>query len=126
MGMGYGANYADIIDNGVIAKTCPEELKALDKAIENAEYDFECFAQEAQYGDFPDDMVEKAFDILTTAFQKKTGLGLNIGFHDQHDEGDRYDQVNGAFWSVDGVYELTEAGKKYEKYINRQMYVSFG
>ena len=129
MGMGYGASYADVVSDEFVEKTCPnelKELKELKEAIEASDYDWDSFAQEWQYDDGDDEEIESAYIKLTKAFEKITGLGVNICYHDQHDEGDRYDQINGAFWTVDGVYELSKAGKKYENEIDRKLFVSFG
>jgi hypothetical protein len=127
MGMGYGANFADVIDDKFVKETCPDELKELLAAIKAEDMDFEAFAQEAKYEDYSCSVVpEEAYNKLIAAFNDKTGLTVTLGFHDQDEEGDRYDQVNGAFWDVENAYQFTEAGKKYEKHINRKLYVSFG
>ena len=47
------------------------------------------------------------------------------------DEGDRYDDVNGAYWSVDGLYEETKKFKDFKKKfkkikIERSHFVNFG
>ena len=127
MGMGYSANHADVVDDKFIKKTCPDELKELLNAVKAENMEFEDFAKEAVYQDYSCSIVpEQAYAKLIAAFHDKTGLSVTLGFHDQDEEGDRYDQVNGAFWDVENVYQLTEAGKKNEKYINRKFYVSFG
>jgi len=126
MGMGYGADYADIVEESFLQTTCPLEFKELDKLLNKHEIDWEEFAREAMYGEYDIEEIEKAFVKLQNKFEKDTGLELLIGFHDQHDEGDRYDEVNGVYWHVGGVYELTEAGKKFEENINRKMFVTFG
>lgn len=63
---------------------------------------------------------------LREAFTKKTGLTLYLGFHNSSDEGDRYDEVKGAYWGVGGMYELTKAGKEMDKYVDRRMFVQYG
>lgn len=56
---------------------------------------------------------------------QNTGLELYLDYHDP-DDGDMYDEVNGVMWCVDGVYQLTEAGKIHHKQIQRKGWVSFG
>jgi hypothetical protein len=48
-----------------------------------------------------------------------------VNYHDQ-EEGDIYDDVEGGFFTVDGVTQLTEAGKKYEKDLTESYWVNFG
>jgi hypothetical protein len=64
---------------------------------------------------------------LQEAFKKKSGgLDLALGFHDSDDRGDRYDEVNGLYWWVDGMYQLTAAGKRFRKDVTRKFFVQFG
>jgi len=125
MSMGYAANFADVIEQDFVKKQCPQEfenfIQALDK---NEDITVESFAQNAQ--DFDEKSKEgKTYIELCEAFEKKTGLSLYISYHDP-DNGDRYDDVNGILWCVDGVYQLTKAGKKHQKQIERKFWVSFG
>jgi hypothetical protein len=50
---------------------------------------------------------------------------LEIGFHDS-ENGDTYDEVNGIFWNVGGVYRYTETGERYKDKIIRSFYVTYG
>jgi len=127
MGMGYGAGYADVVSDEFVKKTCRKEFNALDKLItDNEDVDWDAFATDAQYDQFEIEEIEEAFVKLTKAFKKATGLELGIGFHDMDDEGDRYDDVNGMYWWVDGVWVLSKAGKEHEKHIDRKLFVTFG
>jgi len=126
MGMGYGAGYADVINDEFVKKTCPDEIKKLEAVFISHFQDWESFAREAQYGEFENDEIKKAYLALTQTFDNKTGLELCIGFHDKEDEGDRYDDVNGSYWHVGGVYQLTEASKRCEQEIERKLFVTFG
>jgi hypothetical protein len=129
MGMGYGANYADVIEDKDVQKLCPKEYKAFDNAIDDNEgYDLEAIAREITFEGMESiaPKIKKAYIALTKAFNKKTGLELGIGFHDADESGDRYDEVNGAYWNVGGVFTRTPAGKKYKALIDRKFYVTFG
>ena len=111
MGMGYGANYADIISAEDVEKICPDEWKAFIAALETEEETVDSFAMEAMCDERP---------------EKKTQLEIGIGYHNSDDEGSRYDDVDGAYWWVSGMYELTEAGKKMEDIVRRHFWVTFG
>lgn len=128
MGMGHGANYADVVEDKFVEKICPKEWKKLMDAISKSDEfgSMEEFAQIKRYDDVGEDEATLAYNQLTDAFNKKTKLDLSLGFHDADEEGDRYDDVNGYFWMVDGVYSYTPAGKKYRKEIDRKLFVTFG
>lgn len=54
------------------------------------------------------------------------GLELFIGHHSQSDDGDCYDEVDGVFFAVGGVYQLTPAGTQFQDRIERKFFVAFG
>ena len=128
MGMGYGADYADVIEEKAIKKFCKKEFEIFMACVEGCKLDFEEFAQNSSYTQFDgyDKDLIKSYTNLYDAFKKKTGLMLELSFHDADSYGDRYDQVSGAYWAVDGMYQLTPAGKKMKKYVERCMFVNFG
>lgn len=131
MGMGYGANFAEVIEEKDIAKLCPKEYEAYSETLENSDVvdNLNEFAMEAsQGGDLSrfDNEFKKAYEKLINAFHKKTGLHLNINYHSSKDNGDRYDEVDEFFWEVGGMYQLTKAGKKMQKYVQRKFFVTFG
>jgi hypothetical protein len=125
MSMGYAANFAEVIEQEFVKKQCPEQFEKFNSALdENQDETLESFAQNAE--DLDEKSKEgKTYIELCEAFEKKTGLSLYISYHDP-DNGDTYDDVNGVMWCVDGVYELTPAGKKHQKQIQRVSWVSFG
>ena len=127
MGMGMAAASADVIEVKSIRKFCKDEYDAFIGLVEGCELDMEEFARNAEYDldDYDKDVV-KAYKELCSAFENKTGLGLNVAFHNSEDEGDIYDDVDGIYWYVDGMYELTPAGKIMEKYVERKNFVQFG
>ena len=131
--MGYGANYADVIEDADVAKVCPNEHKKLMSLIEKYGIDLEVLASAVASADTPlkskrnSEKIMKAYDKLVEAFGKKyKGAGLSLSYHDSQDQGDRYDDVNGAYWFVDGMYELTPIGKKLNHMVSRKMFVTFG
>ena len=129
MGMGYSACYADVISEENLIKLCPEDAGvffglfgdhggtcgSLEEAARSLQY---------QDGDYAD-QVESAYKELQRVFLIKTGLELNIGVHEE-DDGSRYDDLNGVYWAVDGVWEYTPAGKRFKDVIEKKTWVNFG
>jgi len=82
-----------------------------------------------------DDIVEDIFQDydklvinLKKSFNKKTGLTL---YFDSYDEegGDRYDNPgdkDGCIFCVDGMVQLTSAGKKFKDIITERKWTQFG
>jgi len=124
MGMGYGANYADVISDTDLATIVGEELTAFLNALDAADLSESDFIYN-EYSDAENPEVVDTYNRLITTFEEKTGLGLYFDYHSE-ENGDRYDDVQGAFWAVDGMYELSEAGKKLENKVHRCSYVTFG
>lgn len=72
-----------------------------------------------------------AFGKLRNDFTEATAVGdskleLGMGYHDSDADGDRYDEVDGAYFYVDGCYEPTPAAKKLlnDGTIERQWFVT--
>jgi hypothetical protein len=134
MGMGYGAAYADVIEPADIEQFCPKEWQAFIQAIEATEDDdgegktVDSFAMEAMYENLEtaDGDDAKAYVALCVAFEEKTGLSIGIGHHNSDDEGSRYDDVDGAYWWVEGMYMLTPEGEKVKHIVRRHHWVTFG
>jgi len=128
MGMGYAAAYADVIEDKYIKQFCPKEFEAFTGIVDGCELDLDEFARNAEYNflDGYDKDLVKAYENLCEAFKKETGLEIGLAYHDSGDEGDRYDDIDGIYWWVNGMYELTKAGKKMEKFVERKTFVQFG
>jgi len=128
MSMGYGANFAEVIEDKDLKKLCPKEFKALINALDQSDegHDLESFARALAYDEELDENVMSLYENLKTAFEKKTKLSLGLAFHDKEDDGDRYDEINGAYWNVSEMYQLSPAGKKLSKYVQRKFFVTFG
>ena len=74
-----------------------------------------------------------AWKALRTEFAEATKVGdshlvLWMGYHDSESNGDRYDEVDGAFFAVEGVYQPTPAGQSLlnRGMIERQTWVTLG
>jgi len=128
MSMGFGSNFAETISEESIAAFCPDELGKLVEAVKRV-MSWEDFASEAQYDDIQDEDIKKAYAELCNKFHDETGLGLYIGFHNSEDNGSSYDDIDGAYWCVDGVWQQTVRAKKFEKAghkIQRKFFVTYG
>lgn len=60
---------------------------------------------------------------LMEAFFQDTGIRLGVEYHDH---GDPYDEVDGLFWYVIDVYQLTPAAEKIKEHLRDASYTSYG
>ena len=144
MGMGYAAYHADVIEWDDIKKLVPVEAAEFEKRLATAGVsmsDF-CYAESLEDWDVmefsteDEDAIQKAVDQIADAWEKLAesftaattvdgaGLELEPRYHDP-DDGGRYDGVENGFFGVEGVYQLTPAGKKYEDIIDHRGWVEF-
>ena len=140
MGMGFGANYADVMEWSEIKKIVPKEARALERELKRASVSLDTFCQVVDredwgYAEIESDektieQITLAWDALAKAFTEATmverGLELVPRFHDADNQGDRYDDVSGGFFHVEGVYRLTPAATKFAGKIERKFYVTLG
>lgn len=144
MSMGYGANYADVIKTETLAQIVGDKalvddfVKQFDKyEPDNDGMDYLDLTDKLNAGKPDKDDSEELVDLynawvrLAGSFKKETGLTLFVDYHSRDDEGDRYDEVDGMFISVCGLYQPTAKYKKLkEKFgddvVERKFYVSFG
>lgn len=126
MGMGYAANCADVVEESFVKEQCPKEFEQFIQSLADREdITIEDVAQNAQYEN-EDSAVYRNYQSLCSQFEQKTGLSLYLGYHDRENTGDRYDDVEGVFWCVEGVFHFTPAGEKFKQHISRKYWVSFG
>ena len=152
MGMGMSACFTDAIDNEKLYKLFPAEhdnlMIELGKAYENKDKSAEKLAdvRPQTSGELLDEFAEaacndacgrddlderfagakKALDKLARAFKRKYGLVLTLCYHDP-DDGDRYDEVSGAYWDMDGLYVLSKGARKLGKgNFERKFFTHFG
>jgi len=128
MSMGYGSNYADVIEKSEVDKICDEASAILLAELLADGMTFDELAKLTDIEDYAEipDPILKAYETLQEQFEKFTGLSLGLGYHDVDESGDCYDDVDGGYFWVDGMYELTEAGKKYKNIVDRKCFVTFG
>jgi hypothetical protein len=126
MGMGYAGAYADAVDEDWVKEVVPEEFTNFENALEKASVTLETFVL-GSTDDWGDE-VDQTYNDLLKKFEEVTGLELSVRYHDSESEGSRYDEVDGVFWAVDGVYYTlyTKAGETYKDRIKRVNYTIFG
>ncbi len=144
MSMGYSANYADVIKTETLATIVGDKALVDDFVQKYEKYepdndgmDYLDLNDTLNDGKLRKDDSEELVDLynawvrLAGSFKKETGLELFVDYHSREDEGDRYDDVDGMFISVCGLYQPTAKYKKLkEKFgddvVERKFYVSFG
>jgi len=125
MGMGYAANYAEVIEDKNVGVICPVEHRAFMVSLKAHDMTLDEFACNLSIDEGNGIELENDYDKVCEEFHNKTGLHLSLGYHSR-DDGDRYDDVTDGFWQVEGMYELSEAGKKLEHLVQLKWYVTFG
>jgi hypothetical protein len=139
MGIGYAANLEIVIENDSLRKIVPKEYDKLIKLLEVHNCTIEQLAMYECELDYLPECLDKdaynevfaAYDELVFEFESKTKIKLYLKYHDSTRYGDRYDDVDGAFFALswkDAVcftkeaQELVENGSK----IAFKGYVTFG
>lgn len=130
MSSGYSANVVDTVEQKTVQEICPKEFQSLlDTIDKHTDLTLEQVAREVAC--LEDDgwpLVAVALNVLLDEFAVRTGLDLNLGYHDSRNDGDRYDDIDGIFWYLDfhSVWQKTKEAKKLGDKIHRQFYVTFG
>jgi|LakMenEpi03Aug12_release.lakeMendotaPanAssembly.Ray.scaffolds.fasta_scaffold685038_3 hypothetical protein len=148
MGMGSFAVGSFVIEYKDLKKLCPAQIKAIEKAPhfksvgwysigrwlawdnpeEVIEPIYECANDDEQATEEIFEQYESLIQSLKNTFNKKTGLTL---YFDSYDEegGDRYDNPgdkDGCIFCVDGMVQLTPAGKRFKDIITERKWTQFG
>lgn len=152
MASGHSANYADVIPQELVQELCPVEWADLVELLASHDLELETLGKACKFdGSEEDEMRSDVSGLCATeaedeqliqdllaswrrlqaAFAKATavdgaGLELFLGHHSQHDDGDCYDEVDGVFFAVGGMYQLTPAGTKFADRIERKFFVAYG
>lgn len=133
MGMGYGANFAHIVEDQDLQNICTETYQALMTALQENNQTLEELAEAIEYDEFNDQTFNQSIISakvrLFHDFRQKTNLEINLGYHDQDEQGDRYDDIDGHYWYMDAVDftpDAKSAMKKYNFQIKTVTYVTFG
>jgi hypothetical protein len=131
MGMGNYPCSAEVVEQSFVKEICGDLLDNLVEYLKNHNTDLESLADSiSNYTDDIDALsddenieVNKLYDLVVNKFNEVTGLQLGMGYHSAEDRGD---EVDGEFWSVDGVYQYSPAGEKYKKNIITKSWTVYG
>jgi hypothetical protein len=129
MGMGYAANLVYVVEGKQIESVCGPLYRDLLATMAEAGIDLGELALAIYNDDAIDHNVDLSYKTVCYNFKVATGMDLWLDYHDSDECGDRYDAVDGAFWSVDGVEEKTPQAKDFEaKFgnIDQRQFVTFG
>jgi hypothetical protein len=142
MGMGFAAACADVFPTDEVRELCPDEYAALvvaariavDGEDEGDDSEADAFYLQRAAGDLQyeggernvSEGVGEAWRVLCAKFEAATGLELSIGFHDSENDGSTYDEVEGLYFAVDGMYQLSPAGERWKDVVERRHFVNFG
>lgn len=132
MSSGYCSSFADTITEEQIKKVVkPKTWKAFIKWVDEKHDGLEAFGSSCRYGEYDVDGIENddPYVDLVKEFEDKTGLNLELGYHNNDDEGDCHDEVNGVYWQTYNAYQLTPEAKKFQKKfgeIERKFWVTYG
>ena len=145
MGIDYAGCWADVMEWTDIAEIVPREAAALERNLKAAGMDIDqfCRAEAQEEWEYLElevkgkrtiaeaiAQIKDAWSRLSAAFAQATavdGAGLTVepGYHDP-EQGERGDEVVDGFFHVEGVYQLTPAGKRFANKIERLTFVEFG
>jgi hypothetical protein len=156
MGCGFNACKADVVEKSFVKEICPEEFGILDPCIhkhidgkwdefakqmsfgiENVDFELVIDPKSIEPGEDPKSSYETAYktvceeitknwNMLAETFKGRTGLDLYLSYHDMENDGSHYDEIDGVFWSVGGVWQRTEAGERYNDKIQEKSWVQYG
>jgi hypothetical protein len=136
--MGFAASYADVIEWSDVVKLCPKESLDILKKLDEYNIDISDFCglvhesepivPELVNPDINVNELIKLLEALEEGFKLATKVGdsyltLHVGWHCKESNGDRYDEVDGGFFHVNGVHTYSLAGKQLKDHIERKFYV---
>lgn len=127
MDMEYSGYSTQIISNERVEQIAPKEYKALFYMVEflvdnsYSGYSIALFDNEDNA-----DLIELT-EILYAKVKEVTGLEITWNYHDQEEQGSRYDEVDGFFFEVcNGTIPNPKLTKETHKLLEWVSYVSYG
>lgn len=126
---------ADVVEIDFVKEMCPAEYTSFETILKIHNIKFDDFGHfnlaedlegelSDEHNEIATDEIIGAYEFLCQTFREVTGgLHLTIMWAEAMDRGD---EVDGAFWSVDGVYGYTLAGEKYKDRIVKKSWNVFG
>lgn len=127
MAMGFGANFAIVIDNEKLEEMNLGSYTNLLQALKERNVSMDSFASSIYHDDMfydedgeevkDQDFLYGVYKAFLEEFKEKTGIDINLCHHSADDDGDCYDEVDGAYFELDfgDVYQLTPEAKALQK-----------
>jgi len=118
MGMGTMAQHVVIFDDKKVNELVGKELKELEDFLDTFGNSLADVAMNiVQESDFVDENIaEEAYNkmknIISILEASIPGLTVHIGYHDAEAYGSRYDEVEGMYFAIEGVYVIAEEAKE--------------
>ena len=122
MSMGHSACTAWTISDEDCAKVCKKAWQNMVLALADKNMGLDEAAEQMVVDEPLPDYISSAIAGFMHEFSKKTGLSINLGYHNSDDEGD----VNGHFWDLGGVTYMTAKAKRLGEKIKFSSWVTFG
>ena len=122
MGMGHVGATVMVPSTEWLKNIVGKELQNFYNSLEKDCWTIEEIAMDAQN---TSSVYDRYMQPLQKAFTEKTGLTLHLGYHDP-DSGDCYDDIEYEYWYIEGMYQLSPAGEKYQQFITQKSFVVFG
>ena len=130
-----GVGCADVISLNKIKKVCPIEFKTFFRELKDNGVSLDSFArfialdEELDLEHIEDDteasdIQGRLVDLWTnvqSAFYKKSKLTLELEYCEEGVE--ENDEIKGPYFCVDGMYQITPAGKKFKRSVKRHFFV---
>lgn len=130
MGMGSIPCHAWTISLDGLKAICPQEVEACEAALAAMGQDWDAFAL-SMTSDEDVEPMEEPWEQLQATFRKATRVGeccleLDIG-HYSSDDGDRYDDLeDGCYFTVEGMTQLSPAGKRFKDHLEERSWTVYG
>lgn len=133
MGMGSIPCHAYTISLDNLRAFCPDEVAECETLFGPAGETWDTFARSAEFDEYSEAApIMVAWKALQAAFARmsqttvSSHLELGIGYYSE-DDGDRYDDLEpGVYFSVDGMTQLTPAGKQFKDVVKEQSWTVYG
>ena len=132
MSQGYAGAFAHVVDMEAIRKNYPEideAYKTLQENVENSDM-FDCmedFARDYDYGWYKMPLyLKRLYNDFINTVNEKTGLDVNIAFHDSEQGSDIYNEVDGVYWYADNYLIVNpELPEESQKLVDMKTFVQY-
>lgn len=140
MGMGYAGCRVDVLSEDYLESLFGERWKLFKEKAKNVDgynwwhsvtyscmEDFVFDVEDEQETIKKLEQLNKEFAEFKAEFERlHEGLSIAANYHNSCEEGSRYDDVNGGFVELTGVWKVSEAAQKIKSHWDTSFFVQFG